>query len=268
MLGFLARKGSTILALAFAVASAPLDHARAGSFYLNVDENNNSGSPAYGLEIGLGSNFTIQVDGTYQHTSPNSPSVAFPNPGAISGSPGKSPEIEWKGATIGMGVWTHVGAYGRSANDLYLAGAHWLDNSGMFSGAATGTPSISFVNWDAPDFGVVRVTMYGGNGSVLGHAWWEVPAQPGSTSFATVVNADLNTPTIYASWAYNTPSPTPIPIQDLNESLTGFGPESPITSLSIPEPSSLLLLGLGACGCVLYGKRMVKPIKHPAPLRS
>jgi hypothetical protein len=46
---------------------------------------------------------------------------------------------------------------------------------------------------------------------------------------------------IFASWGFNTPGAF-IPVQDLNDSLGGFGPPTPIQFLApVPEPSALVM---------------------------
>lgn len=258
MFGFLVRKGCQILALAFLVASVPLDHACAGTFMFNADPQNNTGTSANDLEIGLRSTSAIDVGGVWEHTSekPMVPTVAFPSYTIIFNN-NPTLTINYYGATIPDGDWTHVGAYGTAVAAPTVTSAYWTEGGFPINGGSIPFPSVSFVNYGAVDFGVVRATMYNPQGLVINTVWYEGPADPGSSSFASLFNSNPGTPTIYVSWAFNTPSPTPIPIQDLNENLTGFGPESSIHTLSIPEPSSLLMLelGLGLCGCVLHGKR-------------
>lgn len=260
MLGSLSRRGCRVLALAFLIAAVPLDQAFAGVFYFNTDFKNLSGTPVNDLEIILQSSSAIHVNGLFSTTSLMAPTTAFP-PGTISNNDTSVVDLSWSGSTIGNGVWTHVGAYGTDTATVSISSANWT----IDGFPAGGVPIPSVLPYDplGSEFGVVRATLYSAlsGGEVIGHLWYELPADDGATTFASVFNANSQTPTIYASWAFNTPSSSLIPLDALNESLTGFGPESPIRSLVTPEPSSLLILGLGlgVCGCFRHRKQLTSP---------
>ena len=190
MFGFFARNGSKALAVAFLVASVPLDRAFAGSYTFNGDFQNNTGSDQNELDITLHSTSFINVTAQYVHTSPESPSVAFTlylDPGNNT----KSVELQNFGATIPNGYWTHVGASYTATTAASAAPAVWKDITFMSRGIPF--PSVNFVNPLGVDFGVIRATMYSApiNGSVIGHLWYEGPVDAGTTSFASLFNANL-----------------------------------------------------------------------------
>ena len=92
---------------------------------------------------------------------------------------------------------------------------------------------------------IVRVTDYDANHDVIGHNWTEQQA----SGFTLTGNPGVNLDVSYATMI----SPTEIPLDQLNENLVGFGPESPIMTLSAtPEPSSLVLTSISFLFLAVY----------------
>jgi hypothetical protein len=162
----------------------------------------------------------------------------------ISGNGTTSVAVTFSGTTFNANDWTHVGIFGtgnaRITDSFWtINGVPVFSNDGHMPGVAFTGTSTSWL--------IVRVTIYDALNNVIGHEWAEEQATADSLT-GSGVPLFVSTATMLSS--------TQIPLDQLNENLGGFGPESPITPLpSLPEPSSLALAGAGLLGLALARAR-------------
>jgi hypothetical protein len=109
----LARRAPAALPLALVLLLAASGPARAG-FLFNTDFQNTTGMAANDLHLMLTANQNINITQTYSATVPTQISTAFPN-ATVTGNNSKAVTIDWTGATVSNGNWTHVGAQTNSA---------------------------------------------------------------------------------------------------------------------------------------------------------
>jgi hypothetical protein len=213
----------------------------ANAAFMNTDFQNTTGNMANDYHLKLVSNAPITVFDTYEHGG--NANVTFNAP-KINGNGSNSVTLDWSGATVNNKDITHVGfaAYGMAevAESYWTVGGLELHPrigflTAVFSGATT-------------DFLVERILLFSdlSGTELIGTIWWEDQAMAvtnynfsGVVAFASVSTARFS---------------TEIPLEDLNESLTGFGSESAIqqyTPSAVPEPASLLLMASSLAG--LFG---------------
>jgi hypothetical protein len=190
------------------------------------------GSPTQGVLLDVSSNGTV--------TSNGSPVTNI----TVTGNGTDQVTVNYSGTTFSEGQWTHVGIRGTGTTDAMIQNAYWSINGTPVDSIDGHQAGVDF-SGTSSQWMVVRVTDYDSMGNVIGHNWSE--AQAGG--FSLVGNPGVN---LYVSYA-TLLSPTEIPLDQLNESLTGFGQESSIFTLSaVPEPSSLVLASVGSLGLMAY----------------
>jgi len=215
----------------------------------NADIANTTGQTVNDYEIQLSlPGGSIYVSDVYMSTAHNGqPGAAF-TMDTIANNGSGLVTIEFSGATLLPGQWTHVGAEGTSSSPAVVQTlAEWT-----FNGAPVGPNGLSGKLLDLPsgnandsNFETARVTFYDAPaiGNVIGHEWIEVNGN--GPQDVQLVNS--NPIPLYGSVAYLN-SPTLIPLDQLNETLGGFGADGNIMTFSaVPEPASLFM----ACTAVL-----------------
>lgn len=202
----------------------------------NADYHNTTGRTENDFHV------LIQGDGLYQSlTTYEGGQVPFPKVEISYGN--GTAEISWSGASVMPGQVTHVGVAGPA---FTIVDSWWTidgqrDKPNPYYGTLL-TPYFSASDF----FTVVRVSLFDDplGTHQIGTDWAE-----GFGEFSSLANETPDGP-VFASYA-TLFSPTEIPLQDLNSSLTGFGPESQIMSyqaMGTPEPGTLVLLGSTMAG--------------------
>jgi hypothetical protein len=170
----------------------------------------------------------------------------------------KAVRIDWSGATINPGgtISEGFGIVGaKLPPNLRITESYWtlgglkvvaLTSGRLATGDFNGTVA-------SDPWGVVRVSLFDDltGTDQIGTEWIEGQVNPATlTNYAIVSNQTSDGP-IFASWAFRLPGAF-VPLDELNSSLGGFGPQTPIQELAAaPEPSSVVLFGLGGACCVL-----------------
>jgi hypothetical protein len=164
----------------------------------------------------------------------------------VVGNGTKDVAVTFTGTTFTAGQWTHVGIFGTGASHASIANAYWTINGSPVNSLDGHQAGVKFTGTSS-NWLLVRVTDYNAADQVIGHNWTEAQA----TGFTLVGNPGVNLNVSYATMI----SPTQIPLDQLNENLTGFGTESSIMTLSsTPEPSSIVLASLGVLGLAAYAR--------------
>jgi hypothetical protein len=174
----------------------------------------------------------------------------FPANITVSGNGTQQVTVTFSGQTFPAGYWTHVGVGTLGNNDIHIAESHWSENGAPAGGMAGAVPGVKFLGASA-SWTVERVALYDATNNVIGHEWAEAQGS-GPVITPTDVGLYYSTATLI--------SPTQIPLDQLNNSLGGFGPESPIQFLppaSAPAPPTLVLACVG--GLCLLGRRWRRP---------
>lgn len=217
----------------------------ANAVLMNTDFENTTGNVANDYHLKVVSTNPIPIDNTFTSGG----DVAFNAP-TVTGAGTTSVSLDFAGATVNPGQTTHVGFLSIGNFDVKVAESFWtfggleiLPRIGMASATFTGAAS---------DFLVARVSLFDdlAGSNLIGTMWWEDQA-----SSATINN--FTTEPVYASIAFARFS-NMIPLENLNESLTGFGTESGIQFLApIPEPETyaMLMAGLGLIGFMTRRRR-------------
>ncbi len=192
------------------------------------------GTSTQGVRLNVSSNGTITNPSTGMTVTNIS----------ISGNDSTHVTVTYTGTTFNQNDWTHVGLVGMG-NGVTISNSYWSVNGTSVNSGPGHQAGVGFKGTSS-NFLLVRVTDYDANNNVIGHEWAEQQATgyalTGSTVPLRVSMATME-------------SPTEIPINQLNGDLTGFGPESPITTLNaVPEPSSLILVSLGFAGLFAYSR--------------
>jgi hypothetical protein len=203
------------------------------------------GTPTQGAFLEVSSNGTVTYNG-----SPISNIT-------VSGNGTDQVTVNYSGTSFSEGQWTHVGIRGTGTDHAMIENAYWTI-SGVPVDSIDGHQAGVDFSGTSSDWSIVRVTDYDSSGHVIGHNWSE--AQAGGFSLVGNPGVDL-----YVSYA-TLLSPTEIPLDQLNENLGGFGPESPVITLSgTPEPSSLVLASVGSLCLVADAWRRVGTRRSPRP---
>lgn len=125
--------------------------------------------------------------------------------------------------------------------------------------------SIDF-DGESSDFLVARLSLFDdlAGSNQIGTMWWEQQA-----TSATCRN--FTTGPVFASIAFAR-FQNMVALENLNESLTGFGADSPIqlcTPTPVPEPASLLLLGAALAGLACSRRSKIgAPARHFSALEN
>ena len=162
----------------------------------------------------------------------------------VSGNATDQVTVTYSGTTFSQGQWTHVGIRGTGTTHATIENAYWTINGVPVNSIDGHQAGVDF-SGTSSEWLIVRLTDYGAMGDVIGHNWSEAQA----SGFTLVGNPGVD---LYVSYATMLSS-SEIPLDQLNEGLTGFGAESPVMTLSgTPEPSSLVLASIGSLGLVAY----------------
>jgi hypothetical protein len=198
---------------------------------MNTDFTNTTGSVVNDYHLKLISPNPININYTYRFGG----DVAFNSP-IIAGNSSNTVSLDFSGSTVNNGQTVHVGFYAPGNYDIRVSESYWT-----FGGLKVDTFAMptTYFEGTSTDFLVVRVSLYDDiNGTnQVGTMWWE--SQSNSAKVTSYVSETLYYSTATARFA------SEVPLEDLNESLTGFGPESNIAILPVPEPSTMLLMGTG-----------------------
>jgi hypothetical protein len=162
----------------------------------------------------------------------------------VSGQDTTQVTVTYTGTSFSAGQWAHVGIIGTGATTAAMENSYWTKNGTPVASTEGHQPGVEF-SGTSTDWLVVRVTDYDAMGNVIGHNWSDAQA----SNFSLVGNPGVD---LFVSCATML-SPTEIPLDLLNEGLTGFGAESSIMPLTapVPEPSSLVA-ALGVLGMSGY----------------
>jgi PEP-CTERM motif len=178
----------------------------------------------------------------------------------VSGNGTDKVEVTYSGTTFSAGQSAHVGIFGTGGSNATIANAYWTINGKPVNSLDGHQAGVKFTGTSS-EYLLVRVTDYNSSHQVIGHNWTEAQA----TGFTLVGNPGVNLNVSYATML----SPTEIPLNQLNESLTGFGSESSIMTLSsTPEPSSMVLAALGMLGVAAYARSRRGPRTRRAISRA
>jgi hypothetical protein len=161
--------------------------------------------------------------------------------GSITGAGTTRASLDFYGGAtlVHPGQTIHIGFASIGNSNVKVAESFWaLDAPEVLP---IGMASATF-NGAASDFLVARVSLFddAAGSHQIGTMWWEDQA-------SSVALNNFTTEPVYASVAFAHFS-NMIPLEDLNASLTGFGPESGIQFLApIPEPETyvMFMAGLG-----------------------
>ena len=217
----------------------------AGFLSFNTDLVNTTGSVLNDYHVKLVSTAPITISDTFQSGG----DVVF-NSGVVNGNGTNSVTIDWSGATVNQGQTSHVGAATAAYDPSIIIQESWWTFGGVKFVPNTGTQATGFFSGGS-FFTVARISIFDSPGAttLLGTEWMQ-----GAGNLLNVANRTSDGP-IYVKVATRT-SQNAIPLSDLNFSLTGFGPDSPVLQLSpVPEPSSLLTFGVGMLCLVGYARR-------------
>jgi hypothetical protein len=170
--------------------------------------------------------------------------------GPVTGNGTREVTASWSGGTVNQGqecsfsLNTAMGA--GTPNGLTVAESWWTLGGIKVVSATSGRLGSAMFDGTSGsgDWVVARIMLYDSlsGANQIGTEWVE-----GRADSAVISNQTSDGP-IFASWAFNTPGAF-IPVQDLNDSLGGFGPPTPIQFLApVPEPSTFVL---GTAGIVI-----------------
>jgi hypothetical protein len=221
------------------------DIADAGYLKFNTHFKNTTGSMVNDYHVRLEADEPINISRTWEFGG----NVKFQS-GKVTGDGTNSVVIDWSGATVNQGQTAHCGVSTSNYNPSIRIVESWWTVGGVKFIPNLNDGVQAQADFDGGSgFTVARIELYDDifGSNVIGTEWIEGPG-----NLFSISNKTLDGP-VFVSVA-TLASPTEIPIEDLNYSLSGFGPQSVIFELNpVPEPASIMLLGLG--GLVMLRRR-------------
>ena len=228
------KKNIIVLIMLFCATLAPT-----WAIVMNTDFINTTGNVANDYHLKLVCPTPITIDSTFQSGG----QVVF-DPPTITGNGTNTVSLDFAGATVNNGETTHIGFADIGNFDIKVAESFWtFGGIEILPRLAMATATF---NGAAGDFLVARISLYDDmlGSNLIGMMWWEEQA-----AMADIYN--YTTESMYASVSFGRFQDM-IQLEDLNESLTGFGPESQIQFYAgVPEPMSLLLTAIGLASLCL-----------------
>jgi hypothetical protein len=190
------------------------------------------GTPGKGAFVDVSSDGTVTYNGSV---------ISNIN---VSGNGTDRVTVTYSGTTFSQGQWAHVGIRGMGTTRATIENAYWAINGVPVNSGDGHQAGVDF-SGTFSEWLIVRVTDYDSVGNVIGHNWSEAQA----SDFSLVGNPGVD---LYVSYA-TLLSPTEIPLDQLNEDLTGFGRDkTPFTLSGTPEPSAMVLASVGSLGLMVY----------------
>jgi hypothetical protein len=253
-----------IILLVSAVIALGAGEANADVLF-NTHFENTTGNVANDYHIKMVADENITIDATFESGG----DVVFDDAlttGGVQGNGTQSVTINWSGATVNPGQTVHVGAGtgigGGTPNNLRITESWWtVGLVKMVSDTLRCFASADFNGTaGSGDWVVVQLEIFDDieGTNLIGRQWIE-----GRGTSAVITNETYGR-SIFARWAFNTPSPDMIPLEDLNEDLGGFGSFGPIVELAPAVPTLtewglmvLALLLLTAACWMLWRRRKV-----------